>query len=494
MTSKKTSSAPLYRQIEDQFRVAILAGIMKPGLRLPSSRALANELSVSRPTIVQVYEYLVLEGFLETKPGSGTFVSRILPDFIPQKIAQPSSQHDPSSQEPRNAKTLSKVGIEFRKSDAHFDSSPLAAFQPNVPALDHFPYPRWRRIQKVLIEQNRTSVLSYCESAGYQPLRCAIAEYLAVHRGDQCDPEQIIIVPGSHFAFHLTTLLLTNPGDKVWLEDPGPDNVRAMLKAHGRILANIDTGHNGMDVAGAIEQHGDARLAFTMPSRQHPLGATLSLSRRLRLLEWAETNKSWIIEDDYDSDFRYNGRPLASMRSIDATQSVIYVGTFSKSLFPALRLAYLVLPEPLIGIFRKAVGAISRSVSTLEQATLADFIQDGHFAAYIRQMRDLYSSRRDVFCQIAKETLPGLLDVDVPESGLNTIGWLPKGLNDLEIGKSARAAGICSFPLSMYRERPSDQQGLVLGFAGASELETKNKLRLLSSVIKSANFANHRLD
>jgi len=243
---QKDSRTPIYRQIENQFREAILAGIIKPGLRLPASRALALELGVSRPTIVQVYEYLALEGFFEARPGSGTFVSRVLPDFVPQKIVW-TDEH--ATNDEVNTKPLSIVGEGFRQINSNFDGGPLVAFLPNVPAFDHFPHSRWRKIRKSHIETNSTHVLGYEQSAGYEPLRRAIAEYLAIHRGDPCDPEQILIVPGSHFAFHLATLLLSNPGDKVWLEDPGADNVRVMLKAMGRNIANIDVDRDGMDVA-----------------------------------------------------------------------------------------------------------------------------------------------------------------------------------------------------------------------------------------------------
>jgi GntR family transcriptional regulator/MocR family aminotransferase len=280
-------------------------------------------------------------------------------------------------------------------------------------------------------------------------------------------------------------MLLSDPGDKVWLEDPGPDNVRAMLKSTGRTVVDVDVNRDGMDVGGAMQNHGDARLAFTMPSRQHPLGVTLGLPRRLQLLEWAKTNGSWIVEDAYDGEFRYSGRPLSSMRSIDATQSVIYVGTFSKSLFPALRIAYLVLPERLIGPFSNAIGTIARSVSTLEQATLADFIDQGYFAAYIRQMQNLYGMRREMFCQTAREVLSGLLDVETPESGINTIGWLPAGTNDVEVHHAARSSGIYCLPLTMFRARPSDNSGLILGFASADEVEMKQKLTLLATVLEN---------
>lgn len=479
---EKSAGTPIYRQIEGQIRNAVLTGIIKPGLRLPASRVLARDLGVSRPTIVQVYEYLSFEGFLETRRGAGTYVSRVLPDHIPQKTVQPSAN---DLREPSNLKPLSKVGERFGQLGSQFGRCPLAAFLPNVPSFDHFPYAQWQKIRKNRLRNDRASMLGYEGPAGYLPLRQSIADYLAVHRGDHCDPEQILIVPGSHFAFHLVTMLLSDPGDKVWLEDPGPDNVRAMLKSMGRTVVDIDVDHDGMDVAGAMHHHGDARLAFTMPSRQHPLGVTLSLPRRLQLLEWAQSNGSWIIEDDYDSEFRYSGRPLSSIRSIDATQSVIYVETFSKSLFPAMRIAYLVLPEQLIGTFSNAIGTISRSVSTLEQATLADFIDQGYFTAYIRQMQNLYGMRRDMFCQTAKQTLSGLLDVETPESGINTVGWLPVGSNDVEIHQAARAAGVYCLPLSMFRARPSNKPGLVLGFASVEEAEMKQKLTLLATVLES---------
>jgi GntR family transcriptional regulator/MocR family aminotransferase len=480
---EKSAVTPFYRQIEGQIRNAILTGIIKPGLRLPASRVLARDIGVSRPTIVQVYEYLSFEGFLETRPGAGTFVSRTLPNHIPPKSAQLESSKSPNSPV---ASPLSIMGAKFADLKPSMDRAPFAAFLPNVPAFDQFPFPRWQKIRARCIRLNKTNLLGYEDSAGYMPLRRSIAEYLAVHRGDHCDPEQILIVPGATFAFNLAVMLLTDPDDKVWLEDPGPDGVRLMLKTLGRKVINLDVERDGMDVLGAIRKHGDARLAFTMPSRQHPLGVTLGLSKRLNLLDWARKNKSWIIEDDYDSEFRYSGRPLASMRSIDATKSVIYVGTFSKSLFPSLRIGYLVLPEPLIGAFRSATGSMARSVSTLDQATLAQFIDEGYFSAYIRQMHSLYGARRALFTKLAKQKLSGLLDVEVPESGINAIGWLPPGADDVVICEKLRNAGLYSFPLSLFRDRPSNRAGLVLGFASTSEGEMSKKIALLAAVLDNS--------
>jgi len=269
------------------------------------------------------------------------------------------------------------------------------------------------------------------------------------------------------------------------LEDPGPENVRSMFSSMGYSIASINVDQQGMDVDTAIRQHADARLAFIMPSGQHPLGVSLSLTRRLKLLEWAHKNQAWIIEDDYDSEFRFSGRPLSSMRSIDINQNVLYVGTFSKSLFPAIRIAYLVLPERLVGTFRNAIGTLARSISTLEQATLAEFIDQGHFAAHIRHMYNIYLARRQVFCQYSKQILSGLLKVDTPECGINTIGWLPPGRNDLEVYKAAGNNNIYCLPLSHFRVKPSNKGGLVLGFGCVDESEIEQKLTRLASVLEN---------
>lgn len=481
---EKSSATPIYRQIEGQIRDAVLTGLIEPGLRLPASRVLARDTGVSRPTIVLVYEYLSFEGFLETRHGAGTFVSRTLPNYIPQKTEQPKSTKTHASPV---TKPLSIMGNKLARQEPSLNRIPFASFLPNVPALDQFPIARWQKIRNKCIRSNKTSLLGYEDSAGHMPLRRSVAEYLAVHRGDHCDPEQILIVPGATFAFNIATVLLTNPGDKVWLEDPGPDGVRVMLNTLGRQVINLDVERDGMDVMSGIREHSDARLAFTMPSRHHPMGVTLSLSKRLSLLDWAQKNSSWIIEDDYDSEFRYSGRPLSSMRSIDATKSVIYVGTFSKSLFPSLRIGYLVLPESLIGTFRNATGSMARSVSTLDQATLAQFIDEGHFSAYIKQMHSLYGFRRALFTELARQKLSGLLDVEVHESGINAIGWLPTGSNDTEICEKLRQTGLYSYPLSLFRERPSNKPGLVMGFAGTDEAEMRKKMTLLAKVLKNAN-------
>ncbi|MCQ0090947.1 PLP-dependent aminotransferase family protein [Roseovarius sp. M141] len=303
---ENSASTPIYRQIEDQIRTAVLAGTLKPNMQLPSSRALARELKVSRPTIIQAYEYLTFEGFLESRHGAGTFVPKMLPDHLPEPTVQ---YPDARSSKVSAPKPLSDVGAQFAKLTSHSYRTQYSAFLPNVPAYDLFPFEQWQKLRNRCIKQSKPNMLGYEDSAGSLALRTSITQYLAVHRGDVCDPDQILIVPGATFALHLAVTLLSNPGDKVWLEDPGPDGVRLTLKALNRTISNLDVEPDGMDVGTGIRDHNDARLAITMPSRHHPLGVTLSLAKRLSMLRWAQQNGAWIIEDDYDSEFRYNGRP-----------------------------------------------------------------------------------------------------------------------------------------------------------------------------------------
>lgn len=480
---EKPASTPIYRQIENQLRTAILAGVLKPNVQLPSSRVLARDLNVSRPTIIQAYEYLTFEGFLESRHGAGTFIPQMLPNHLPE----PSTQNqDAKSSKLPVSKPLSDVGAQFAKLIPYSYRTQYSAFLPNLPAYDLFPFDQWQRLRNRCIKKSKPNMLGYDDSAGSLALRTSIAEYLAVHRGDVCDPEQILIVPGATFAMHLAVTLLSNPGDKVWLEDPGPDSVRLILKALNRPIANLDVEPDGMDVETGIRDHADARLAFTMPSRNHPLGVTLSLAKRLSMLKWAQQNGAWIIEDDYDSEFRYSGRPLASMRSIDSTNSVIYIGTFSKSMFPSMRIGYFVVPESLIGTFRSAIAAFARSTSILDQETLAHFIDEGYFFAHIRQMQNVYGARRKLFTERAAQILPDLLDMEMPDSGMNAIGWLPQGTDDAKIAERARKAGIYSYPISLFRERPSERSGLLLGFTSVKETELDEKLHCLARVLEQS--------
>lgn len=355
-------------------------------------------------------------------------------------------------------------------------------FLPNQPALDQFPFAIWRKCWNAAARVGRVG-MGYGDVAGELVLRQRIAEYLALHRRDPCDPEQIVITPGGHAAFTLAALALADPGDGVWFEDPGPVTTSHLFRTLGLNLCLADVDADGMDVAGAMARHPDARLAFVMPSRHHPLGVTLSLPRRLALLEWARANDSWIIEDDYDSEFRYDGAPLPSIRSIDSHGRVIYAGSFSKALYPGIRIGYLVLPQPLVGTFRNLSGLIHRSVPVEAQLALAEFIGGGHFASHLRRMRSLYGERRSAFIEAGQSALAGLAQIDCSESGLNALAWLANGREDRAVQRDVLETGLQCYPLSDYAIATRRPGALILGYAGVPAERMRSYLGRLAEAL-----------
>lgn len=478
----RLSRVPLFRQLEDQLRNAILAGSLPGGTRLPSSRMLAAELEISRPTVVLVLERLVGEGFLEARHGAGTFVTRMIPQHLPRLMPTALTEQAMAGGGP-DAPRLSQAGARFAAMDANIGTSEARPFLPNAPAYDKFPFGLWQTCANRQARQSFRAGMGYADPAGYAPLRRAIADYLAMHRGDRCDPEQIVITPGGHTAFMIATLLLTDPGDRLLFEDPGPVIARNLFESLDRRIVSVPVDAEGMDFEAAVHGVARLRMAFTMPSRHHPLGRTLSLARRLRLLDWAQASAAWIIEDDYDSEFRYTGRPLPSMRSIDASGRVLYVGTFSKALFPALRVGYFVLPPALVQVFRNAMALMFRSVPLETQMVLADFITQGHFATHLRRMRELYMQRRRDFIETAAEVSDGRFQIDSPDSGMNVIAWLPEGVDDSRIHAKAQDMGIHCYPLSDYCVRPYPRSALILGFTCVQSHLLRPGLQALAQVI-----------
>ncbi len=470
-------ATPVSRQIEDQLRDLIRGGQLPGGTRLPSSRSLAAELGVSRPTVVVVLERLEAEGFLEMRQGAGTFVTPTPPSHLPAAPDPPIDRGADEGGPPRS----SGIGARLLTLDADVDVREDRAFLPNTPAYDHFPFALWQNCVNRQTRRAYRGNMGYADPAGHEPLRRAIASYLALHRSDACDPEQIVITPGAHAAFMIAVQLLADPGDGILFEDPGPFIARHLFDSLGRRLVHVPVDGDGMAFEPALA--GEARLAFVMPSRQHPLGRTLSLPRRLALLEWARANDAWIIEDDYDSEFRYTGRPLPSMRSIDGGNRTIYVGTFSKALFPALRIGYVVLPPALVGMFRNAMALVFRSMPVAPQMALADFIADGHFASHLRRMRELYAERRARFLAAATEASTGLYDVETPDSGMNVVAWLPDGVDDRAASRRAVAAGVHCYPLSDYAVRAPLRPGLLVGFTGIAPHQLAPGLQRLAVAV-----------
>lgn len=451
---------PLHRQVADALRQDVLAGKLRPGQRLASSRALADQLGVSRNTVVHAFDQLTAEGYLVGVRGSGTFVSRDLP-------AAPAGA--PGSRVPRAALSASDLPISRAGHDliALADgqrSTWLRPFQSGIAALDALPLALYRRVAAAAFAELDLGDLGYGDPRGFPPLRRALAELLWSSRGVSCEPDQIFIVGGSQHALDLAARVLLDPGDRAWIEDPGYLGTRAALASSGAELVPVP-----LDADGLIVQHGrrqapDARLACVTPSHQYPLGTVMGVGRRLELLEWARGARAWILEDDYDSEFRYAGRPLPALKSLDGSERVLYVGTFSKVLFPALRLGYLVVPRSLVGAFLGARFCSGRQAPIADQAAITRFLGEGHLARHLRRMRGLYRQRQHCLVQAVAETLAGRLEVAPSDVGMHLVGWLPDGIDDRSVARRAELRGLRAEPLSRYVLQHALRPGLLLGY------------------------------
>ena len=480
------SSLPLHRQLYDRLREAILAGQLVAGMRLPSTRTLASDLGVSRNTVLQAFDQLIAEGYVEGKHGAGTYVARVLPDELlaPRPILERRIQAAPS---PRRLSSqvdalLNAPGI---PNPIFTSNGPCRAFRVGLPAFDAFPLDIWTRL---LVHQARAlgpENLNYQHPAGYGPLREAIAHYIADARGVRCTPEQVIIVNGSQQALDLAARVLLNPGDHVWIEDPCYLGARNALLGAGARLVPVPVDGEGLDVVAGIERCADARLAFVTPSHQFPLGMTMSLPRRLALLEWAADAGAWVLEDDYDSEFRYDGRPLAALQGLDQAGRVIYLGTFSKVLFPGLRLGYLVVSPDLINAFLTMRCYTGFHAPVLEQAVLADFISEGHFARHIRRMRRLYAERQAALLTVAQEELYGLLDVRSCATGMHVLGWLPTEIDDQQAAHVAARHNVDVWPLSLHCFEGHQPSALLLGYASVREAELPGSINRLATALRA---------
>jgi GntR family transcriptional regulator/MocR family aminotransferase len=476
-----TSDVPLYRQLYDALRDAILAGQLTAGTRLPATRVLAASCEVSRNTVVSAFEQLLAEGYLEGRVGDGTYVSQSLPDELLQVRAAPTPL-----QRRAQRGDLSQRGAlmtRTRVASPRAEGSPQA-FRPGTPAFDVFPFEVWGRLASRRWREPAYELFSYGDPAGYRPLREAIAAYLGPARGVRCSADQVIIVNGSQQGIDLAARVLADPDDLVWIEDPGYLGARAALIGAGLRLIPVPVDHEGIDVAAGLARCAGARLAYVSPSHQFPLGVTMSLARRLALLEWAQRMGAWVLEDDYDSEYRYAGRPLAALQGLDREGRVIYIGTLSKVLFPGLRLGYLVVPPDLVDAFVNVRALTDRHGPLFEQAVLADFMVEGHLARHIRRMRALYAERRALLIELAQRYLAGMLEICPPEAGMHTVGWLPPGVDDLTASRCAAANGVDVPALSLYYQLSPARNGLLLGYAGVAEAEIHTGVQGLTRALR----------
>jgi GntR family transcriptional regulator/MocR family aminotransferase len=456
--SAPETGRPVIRQVYDQVRGAIHAGALRPGGRLPSSRDLATRLGVARASVVAAYDQLLAEGYARGRTGSGTFVSDDLSGVLDLKAPNPTPSAPPPVL-PQGARDL-------------------AAAAPLPPSLEPQTFSNGRtlmdaRAQDAWSVSTRRALrnlgpahFGYSEPAGEPRLRAAVADYLRAARGVVCDPDQVIITSGAQHAVDLAARLLLKAGDKVWLEDPGYPQTRHALTAGGAQDIAVPVDRSGLVVQAGIAAAPDARAVFVTPSHQFPLGVAMSMGRRLELIAWARSAGAWIVEDDYASEFRYAGAPLASLQGLDGGERVIYVGTLNKSLFPGLRLGYMVAPKVLVEALSTLRRLADRQPPTLTQAITLDFMESGQFAAHIRRRRLAYKAQRDALAEALRRRLGHVLEPDVPDQGMHLIAYLKDGRSDLEVGERAAAKGVLARPISpLYHDAPP-RQGLLLGFTG----------------------------
>lgn len=485
ITLDEKSDAPFYRQIYETIRRAILSGGLPSGRQLPASRLLAKQLGVSRMTVVNAYEQLLAEGYLEGRVGAGTFVSAQLPEEFLQAsgFKRLERQEKPLPRQVILSGYGSRVAQNSKIILRHHGATALVPFQHGVAALDEFPFGVWAKIAQRWEKSPPAPVLGYGEAVGFQPLREAVAAHLAAARGVRCTPEQIIITNGTQQALDLIGRIFLSESEDVCIEDPGYVGARDIFAATGARVVPVPIDDEGFDVQTARRRSQKARLVYVTPSHQFPLGVTMSLARRLSLLEWARERDAFVIEDDYNSEYRYSGRPLASLQGLDRDGRVLYVGTFSKTIFPALRLGYLVVPADLLEVFAAARALTDLHSHMIGQAILAEFISERHFTRHIRRMRGMYEGRQQTLVDEARKNLGGLLEVAPAKAGMHLIGWLPDGVSDREVSRRGGEAGLNLAPVSAYCINQKLRGGFLLGYTAFNEKLIRQGMKKLARVL-----------
>ena len=468
----------LYRWLYDELRAAILTGHLRPGARLPATRDLAAQYGLSRPTIVTAFEQLQSEGYVEGRTGSGTYVSETLPEDLLQA---------PPAEAPAGARPGKIQLSDYARRLQLFaaaEPGPARAFRATQPALDSFPVDLWAQVAARRLRRVSTHLLSGGEAQGYRPLREAVAEYLNTSRGVNCSADQVVINSGVQEALDRTAHLLLDAGEPVWMEEPGYPGAAATFHAVGAKICRVPVDAEGLDLQAGQRRWLRPHLVYVTPAHQFPLGMTMSLRRRLALLEWARRSRTVVFEDDYDSEYRYSGRPIPALQGLDRTGVVIFAGSFTDVLFPALRLGYLVLPPHMVEIFAAAESVSTHHPPLIEQAILCDFIREGHFARHVRRMRQLYAERLGVLVESAQARLAGLLELSSVEAGLRTVGWLQGGISAEHAARAAAEADVEAVPLGRCAYGRSPQNGLLLGFAAVDEKELRRGVEQLARALE----------
>jgi len=472
----RAAKEPLNRQLYRALRGAILAGRLAADAVLPASRELAGALGLARNTVLHAYEQLCAEGYCSSRVGAGTYVARVLPDPAPKQARRAVGGQQRGCLSQRAEALL----VQFRRSEEN--SGP--AFAPGLPDLASFPWATWQKLLQARQRSMRPVEYDYRTEGGHAELKAALADYLRLSRGVNCSAEQILVTGGMQQSLDLLARALADHGDAAWIEEPGYAGARVALLASGLAVHGVPLDAEGLDWRGQALPR--PRLIYVTPSHQYPLGSVLSLARRQALLQEAGRHDAWVLEDDYDSEFRHRGRPLAAMQGLDRAGRVIYLGTFSKVMFPALRLGYLVAPAGLVEPLRRLQARLYRESDYLTQATLADFISEGHFGSHLRRMRGIYAARQDKLRDTLAEQLDDALPLYGGEAGMHVTARLPEGSDDVAISRLLAQEGILAPPLSGYCLGAPPFPGLVLGYAGVDDAGLRLAAVRLARTLKTA--------
>jgi GntR family transcriptional regulator / MocR family aminotransferase len=456
----RNAADPLHKQIYDGFRMAIVRGNLRPGQRVPSSRLLSVELGISRIPVLNAFAQLLAEGYFEGRKGAGTFVS----DSLPEGLTICQDRRPQAAQVGSGPRPVARRSLLLSHYERPAWASGWGAFSVHQPAFDRFPFPIWSSIIMRHSRSPSMAAIHNTDPLGSATFREAICEYLRTARAVQCDPSQVMVVAGSQQALEISARVLLGAGTSVWFEEPGYRLARDVFAGAGCHLVPVPVDQDGMMVSAGIKRSPKARAAYVTPSHQYPLGATMSAARRMQLLNWAQTAGSWIIEDDYDSEYRFESAPISSLQGLDRNARVIYIGTFSKVLFPSLRLGYIVIPQDLVQHFTAVRAAMDIFPPYLSQEVINDFMREGHFARHIRRMRLLYGERRTALVESIREQFGSTLEIHGTQAGMHLAVTLPKGLNDREIANKAARKGLWLWPLSPSYLGGKRRQGFVLGF------------------------------
>ena len=472
VTVDRRLAKPLYQQIYDAFRGRVIRGDLRAGQLVPSTRELARDLRVSRLPVLEAYAQLHAEGYFETRVGAGTFIATSLP-----------GRADSHPEPPAGERRISKLAAALPHYERPSWAASLGPFQVGQPDLHSFPMEIWSKLMARHARRVRVKGLQYGDPMGLPELREAVAHYLRTARAVRCEPRQIMIVSGSQQGLDLSTRVLLDAGASAWVEEPGYWLVHQVLKASGCRAVPVPVDDEGLDVAAGIRRKRRARAAFVAPSHQYPLGVTMSATRRLQLLEWAQREGAWIIEDDYDSEYRYESMPVASLQGLDANARAIYIGTFSKVMFPSLRLGYVVVPPDLVERFAAMRQVMDLGPAHMTQAVMAEFIREGHFARHIRRMRPMYAARRRALVAAIDRELGGRTTIAGDAAGMHLAVLLRDKHDDRAIAAEAARRSLYLSPLSAAYAGDAPRSGFVLGFGNTRENQIAAAVRQLAALL-----------